>query len=293
MNKKDGKLANMLQRLFGADGQFNKASLMHRHILERELFSQFQIDGMPEGWSTGYFLKHLFLDGYICITDTGGGVLPLETGISGYNVFNEPSECIIGNAVLGTLRRSIDIDCVLVKIFPDFSNFCEILDYYAFMLANCDSSIAVNTMNCKNTNICECSDKATAESYKKAMDEIYSGKPGVFVKSGMASNITQPNIKENFVGKELLEVQKSIKNEWLTLIGVKNVNTLKRERLVTAEAESSVEADNANVSLIRANITEGLNKANSMFGLNLKLRGKEGDYENGNNESIHDDDMEK
>ena len=295
MSNNKGKLLNMLQSLFGSDpdtvyGQFNLASQIHRQILERELFSQFQIEGMPDNWSSGYFLRNLFLNGYVCITDTSVGIVPLQTGISGYNVFNEPTECVIGNPVLGSIRRVIDEDCVLVKIFPDYGNFNPILDYYSFMLANCDSSIAVNTMNCKATNICECSDKATAESYKKAMDEIYSGKPGVFVKSGMSTNITQSRVKENFVGKELLEVQKSIKNEWLTLIGVKNVNTLKRERLVTAEAESSEEADNANVDLIRANITEGLKKANAMFGLKLKL--KEGGVDDGNNEPVFNANME-
>ena len=106
----------------------------------------------------------------------------------------------------------------------------------------------------------------------------------------MSSNITQPKVKENFVGKELLEVQKSIKNEWLTLIGVKSVNTLKRERLVTAEAESSSDMDDANVDIIRTNITDGLEKANAMFNLNLKLKEKE--KVNGINEPILDDDME-
>lgn len=296
MSREKSKLLNMLQRLFGSEpetvyGQFNLAAQMHRTILERELFSQFQIENMPEKWSGGYFLRNLFLNGYVCITDTTLGVLPLQTGICGYNVFSEPTECVIGNSVLGSIRRTIDDDCVLVKIFPDYGNFCPILDYYSFMLANCDSSIAVNTMNCKATNICECSDNATAESYKKAMDEIYSGKPGVFVKSGMASNITQSKVKENFVGKELLEVQKSIKNEWLTLIGVKSVNTLKRERLVAAEAESSTDMDEANVDIIRANITEGLEKANSMFKLDLKLKEKK-EKENGDNESVLNDDME-
>lgn len=296
MNRKDGKLANMLARFFGTEpdevrGQFNIASMMHRKILERELLSQFQIDGMPEFWSSGYVLRNLFLSGFICITDTPLGILPLQTGLTGYNVFAEPTECIIANPAFNkTLRRTIDDDCVLVKIFPDYGNFNDILDYYSFMLANCDSSIAVNTMNCKATNICECSDKATAESYKKAMDDIYSGKPGVFLKTGMASNITQPKVKENFVGKELLEVQKSIKNEWLTLIGVKSVNTLKRERLVTAEAESSSDMDDANVDIIRANITQGLEKANSMFNLNLKLKEKE--KENGDNEPVLHDGME-
>lgn len=295
MSRKNcGKLADMLARFFGTEpdevrGQFNIASMMHRKILERELFSQFQIEGMPENWSSGYVLRNLFLNGYICITDTTLGILPLQTGLHGYNVFNEPTECVIGNPVLKTLRRKIDDECVLVKIFPDYGNFNDILDYYSFMLANCDSSIAVNTMNCKATNICECPDKASAESYKKAMDDIYSGKPGVFLKSGMSSNITQSKVRENYVGKELLEVQKAIKNEWLTLIGVKNVNTLKRERLVTAEAESSSEADNANVSLIRANITEGLKKANKMYNLSLKLKEVNAD---GNNEPVLNDDVE-
>lgn len=292
--KNEGKITNMLARFFGHEpesvyGQVNTASMMHRKILERELFSQFQIVDIPENWSSSYILRNLFLNGYICITDTSLGVLPLQTGISGFNVFNEPSECVIGNPILGTLQRKIDVDCVLIKIFPDYGNFCDILDYYSFMLANCDSSIAVNTMNCKATNICECPDKASAESYKKAMDDIYAGKPGVFLKSGMGANITQAKVKENYVGKELLEVQKAIKNEWLTLIGVKNVNTLKRERLVTAEAESSEETDNANVNLIRANITEGLKKANKMFGLSLKLKGGE---IIGNDKPIHDADME-
>ena len=48
--------------------------------------------------------------------------------------------------------------------------------------------------------------------------------------------------------------------------------------------------DNANVDIIRANITEGLEKANAMFNLNLKLKEKE--RENGDNEFIHNDDVE-
>ena len=61
-------------------------------------------------------------------------------------------------------------------------------------------------------------------------------------------------------------------NEFLTEIGIDNANTDKRERLVTDEVNANDEEIRANVQHWLDNISEGFEKANSMFGLDLSVK---------------------
>ena len=68
---------------------------------------------------------------------TKSGVLPLECGIGGINVFNKPTKCFIANPILGSFDRTINDDCVLVyfwNIFGQYSNVNSIITRYASIL---------------------------------------------------------------------------------------------------------------------------------------------------------------
>ena len=56
-----------------------------------------------------------------------------------------------------------------------------------------------------------------------------------------------------------------------TDIGITSVRSDKKERMITAEAESTNEEKMSKVMLMRDNIKEGFDKANKMFRLNLKV----------------------
>ena len=241
--------------------------------LFRKVMSIYELSGFPEEWDLDYFMSVLFSQGFITITDTPMGVLPLRCGVSGINVFNHPTTVIVANPVLGNFDRTIDEDCVLVKLSYDYRGLMDIVYRYATMLAECDSSISVNLMNSKVAFIGLVESKAQANSMKLMYDKISSGEPAVFVKGSQINGdqILYNHVKENFIASDIQILKRKIMSEFLTEIGVNNANTDKRERLTDNEVEANDSEIQLNAGYWLDQIREGLDKANKMFGLSLAI----------------------
>lgn len=259
------------------DGVFNESALFYREKLLRKLSSLFELTGAPESWDIDYFWTTLLCRGYIGITDTELGILPLECGYSGINVFRHPTTLIFTNPVLHDFQRTIDVDGILMKLQFNYLGVLPLVQRYATFLAECDSSLSVGLMNSKVTLIAMASNKQQANSMKKMYDQISSGEPAVFVNNdiGNPANFYFNRVKENFIGQELLIVKRGIMNEFLTEIGINNANTDKRERLVADEVNANNEEIKINIADWLYNLQEGVDKANKMFGLSLRIRRRE------------------
>ena len=255
------------------DGVYNASTLFYQERLMRKLISLFELKGAPESWDLSYFWFVLFSYGYIGITDTAAGVLPLQCGLFGQNVFLRPTKMIFTNPVLGDFDRTIDTDCVNFYLQYNFGSAIPLIRRYADLLAMCDSSLAVTLMNSKVAFIGLASDKAQAATMKKMYDNISAGDPAVFVNRdiGNPANFFFNRVKENFVGQEIEIVKRGIINEFLTEIGVENANTDKRERLNTDEVNSNNEEIRLNIADWLENMKDGCRRANAMFGLNLSV----------------------
>lgn len=256
--------------------------------LFRKAMSIYSITGAPEYWDLNYLLTKLLANGFITITDTAMGVLPLECGVSGINVFNKPTRVIVANPVLGNLERIIDEDCILTKIAYDYRGIMDIVYKYAYMLAECDSSISVNLMNSKVCFIGLVETKAQAESMKNMYTQISEGSPAVFVKGSQINSdtILYNHVKENFVAGDIQLLKRKIVSEFLTEIGVNNANTDKRERLTDNEVEANDSEIQLNAGYWFDNIKEGFEKANKMFNLNLSISLKNTFNTEGNIENV-------
>lgn len=259
------------------DGVANTSAIYYRQWMLKKIFSRFEILNAPANWEMDYFWEHLFLDGYIAVTDTELGVLPLQCGITGINVFNHPTEVQIANPILGSLHRTIGEDCEIIKCQYDFHGINWLLDRYSALLAMCDSSISVNLLNTKATFIFGASSKAQAETYKKMYDDITMGKPAVFVKEDLVGDNPFYTIpaKQNYIADDVQLLKRKIINEFLTDIGINNSNLDKRERLTDDEVNANNEEVIANIQNWIDNINEGLEKVNFMFGYDLKLKVRE------------------
>ena len=258
------------------DGIANTSAMYYRMKLLKLILQRFEFANLPETWDKDYFLEHLFLDGVICITDTSAGVLALKTGVTGIGIFDQPTECIIVNPVLGQMRRTINEDCALIKIQLDYQGVGWMLNRYSALLAMCDSSIAVNLLNTKATFVFGATSKAQAETFKAIFDKISMGQPAVFTSENNTTLIKEQMFtmpaKENFIADDVQLLKRKIINEFLTDIGISNANTDKRERLVTDEVNANNDEIVANIQHWYDNINEGLNKANELFSLNLSCR---------------------
>lgn len=259
------------------DGIANTSALYYRDWMLKKLFGRFEFSGVPYNWDLDYILENLFLNGFFTICDTELGVLPLQCGVTGINVFNHPTEVIVANPVLGNFRKTIDVDCAVVKLQYNWQGISDLLNRYSALLAMCDSSIAVNLMNSKVTFIGLASSKAQAATMQKMYDDISMGKPAVFVRGDVVNgeNFFFNHVKQNFVADDIQTVKRKIINEFLTEIGINNANQEKKERLVSDEVAANNDEVFVNVQHWIDNITEGLNVANALFNLNLSVKLRE------------------
>ena len=250
--------------------------LYYQELLLKKLFSRFEFE-LPEEWDISYFLTTLFIEGHLAITDTALGVLPLRCSYTGINVFNRPTDIIIANPVLGSLRRKIDDDSILLKIQYDYNGVMPIINRYAGLLAECDSSISVNLRNSKVSMIAKASNKAQAKTLEAIFDTIDKGKPAVIVSADAVNqeDMWYMPVKNSFVANDIQELKRSIISEFLTEIGINNTNLDKRERLTDDEVNANNDEVLANIQHWYDNISDGIEKANKLFNLNLSVKIRE------------------
>lgn len=272
-----------------------RLQIEYRNWCLKKLFGAFEFGGVPDSWDYDYMLENLFMYGYLAITDTSIGVIPLRCGITGINVFDHPTTAIFANPVLGNFERNLygnnpATDCALVKLQYDFMGAMPIINRYAALLALCDNSISVNLRNSKVAFIGFVSSKQQAATVEKMYSDIDRGKPAVYVKRGdgiTSEDIYYNHVKETYIANDVQLLKQSIKNDFLTEVGLNNANTDKRERLIVDEVNANNDEVQANVQHWLDNIREGLRRANSLFGLNLsvKLRKFDGGKADAENEN--------
>ena len=271
---------DLLNRMFSirpeeVEGLNNTSVVYYTQECIKKLFGVYAIENVPDGWDVDYMKERIFLDGMLCITDTAAGVLPLQTGVSGLNVFNHPTTCVIANPVLGSFERTIDKDCALVKLQFNYGNVWPIINRYAALLASCDSAIAVNLINTKATAIFGAETKSEAESYKKMYDQMTQGKPAVFIGENIAKRLSERllfnRVKESYIAADVEDLKQRIMDDFLSDIGINNANTDKRERLNTYEVVSNTQEVRSGAEHWLQNVNDGFKRANVLYGLDLRM----------------------
>lgn len=298
--KRDIPRGDVLREFFSlepsdVEGLNNTSVAYYTQECIKKLFGVYYVENMPQDWDRDYMMGRIFLDGRLCITDTAAGVLPLRTGVSGNNVFDHPTTCVIANAVLGSFERTIGKDCALVHLQFNYGNVWPIINRYAVMLSMCDSAISVNLMNTKTTAIFGAQSKAEAESFKLMFDQISRGDPAVFITEDLAQRLADRmllnQVKQQYVANDVEDLKQRIMDDFLSDIGINNANTDKRERLNTYEVVSNTQEVRSGAEHWLTNINEGFDVANRLYGLNLRMVRKEWKDIKDYQEGVREDDF--
>lgn len=269
-------------------GLNNYTALYFRKYLFQKLLSSFKWT-MPKLWSRDYFQYVLFGYGFICIFDSkkdGFGVIPQRCGISGYNLFYQPRTAIIANPLLpNTKNLTINEDCVVLKINPNYMGVLDIVDYYAVKMAMITADIESNLFNSKLSYVFTVKNQAAANAVKKLYDQIAQGNPAVVVDKDLRTDdgantweLFQQNISGNYIVSDLLEDMRKIENDFCCKIGIPTTNSEKRERMSEAEVtRNDTETESLIVGWIER-LNDDIEKANAMFpslNLNVERRWKD------------------
>ena len=261
--------------------QDNATAWYFRRYLIQKILSVYEFDGIPKTWSVDYFLYTLFVCGFVAVVETDKfGVIPQHCSLFGYDVFYRPTNVTIANPLLrGILQPQIGVDCELIKMQPDYGSCWDIVSYYADLLALASESLAVNLVNSKLAYVFACDNKIVAESFKKMYDKLNEGNPAVFADSKLFDETGAPlwttfqnNLQQNYVAGDMLDDMLKIDARFCTEIGIPNVNLAKASGVTDNEVEANNIDTKSKASLWIETISEGLEKVNDMFDLNLSVK---------------------
>lgn len=256
-----------------------------KYLLEK-VMSVFEFE-LPEMWDKNYFLYSLFLNGYLAIVNTDKfGVICQHCGLRGYNIYYNPTHAIIVNPLLtGILEPKIGTQCSLIRLQPNYSGVSDIVNYYADNMAMTAETCEMNIMNSKLSFLFAVRGKSQAESMKKILDQVMRGELGVFydekLKMGndnIPLDFFNNDLKKNFIAPELQDTLRRWEEMFCNEVGIPNVRSDKKERMIVDEVNSNNIECFTKAELWLETLKEGVEQTNKMFNLNLsvKLRHNEG-----------------
>lgn len=220
---------------------------MYRRQLMGKCISRFTWEGLPNGidprfiettiFNNGYsvFYYDSFFEMFMAMPATISGPLDIQDNPTGYrvtrngvysrDVLASESVCIWGNQI-----RVPEIDVVLS---------------YAARLAQIDRTIEIDLLNERNPMIVACSQDQRL-TVQNLISKIYDGEPVVWgtenlAVDNLASMIGVFPLNQNAGAGAVssikhMESKAKIWGEALTMLGIMNVNSEKRERMVVEEA---------------------------------------------------------
>lgn len=206
------------------------------------------------------------------------GYAVLQAMINGqWDMYNYPKErraySVNGINVQLNEKNSVLIfnDYLRVPMFPT-------LQLYAQRLAEIDRTIDINVMNQKTPKIVRCDEKQRL-TFKNLMMQAQGNIYWIFGDKNLdLKNIDVLDVSAPYVGNELQILKHQYWNEALTFLGIENVTTEKKERLVTNEVMSNM-GDVEAQRFTRLNARKyACQQINELFGLDVNCEFRSGVY---------------
>lgn len=252
-----------------------------KYLLQRAI-AVFDVT-LPKSIDYDYFMFTLLLDGGIAVFKTPKyGVIAQRCSVLGYNLYDKPTEIQVNNTVVQGIERTIDKDCVLFTINPNYTGMWDIISYYAVQLAEIQLSANVNLRNVKLAYVYLAEDNKEAENFKKMTDKVDSGEAMVFAKKGNSQNKAElffNNIANTYIVDKLLVDMRKVISNFDMEMGIPTVNTEKKERLISDEANSNNAETTLRINYIIDRLKKECKKCKEMFGVDIDINLK-GDLKN-------------
>ena len=264
-----------------------------RSLFQRAI-STIDFKNLPDNWQGSvkdFFYWCMFAYGFVGVFDSDEFGLSFQPGaLYGFDFYYQPTEFIVANPKLNR-RFKLHEEAEIIKLTPDYRGIWDIISYYSMLLSALDSGINMSIVNNKFAYLMGAKNKAAAESLKKIFDKIAAGEPAVIFDQNLLPNDSQSkeepwsflersNMKQSYLTTDQLMDRQTLLSAFDAEIGIRSLPYNKKERLVTAEAESRDQDSTARLMVWKATLDSSLKLVNDMFGTSIEasLTYKDGDY---------------
>lgn len=262
---------------FWDSAKLNKMSYIQYFNRLKELaMGMFEWENLPDTVDERFLELTLFEKGY-CLyfndTELGGDLaLPCMIGKQ-WNVYQIP----VGRtayATNGYNKELTDKNSVIIYNNMVRTNSALDVEIFSRRLAELDRTIDVNAKAQKTPIIIQCN-----ETRRLTMKNLYAkyegNEPFIFADKNFDLNSLKVlKTDAPYVGDKLYTLKTQIWNEALTYLGISNVNTVKRERMISDEVVRSMGGVIANRHSRLEARKQACKQINKMFGtdINVKFR---------------------
>ena len=254
---------------------YNELSLLARNM--------FEWDGLDElGVDTEFLEKVLYEDGLIVFfkDEDYGFMVARGNTASMLNIYEKPTS--IMTAVVGSLyqNKKLKLDeCVVIRNTANETPTRIFIKNYAHRIADTQRTIDVNISQQKTPLVVIGDDKQQLSLQNMYMN--YDGNtPVIFANKSMRDNLDSLKVLKTdapYLADKLLKYKHDIKSECYTFLGVNNVNTDKKERLITDEANANNEQIELSAEIMLQPRKRACKLINEMFGINCSVKLREVD----------------
>lgn len=248
----------------------NRTYLQYYNRLTELAISMFEWKNLPDTIDPRFLEMCLFSDGMsVFFKDDVLGYLALQVMIGGMlNVYRIPTDRT-AYATNGYQQKLNETNSII--IFNNYLHTNSMLDVEMFSkrLYNLDRAIDVNANAQKTPVLIQC-DESQRLTMKNLYKQYEGNEPFIFGSKGLDANgLKVLQTGAPYVADKLYELKVQYWNEALTYLGISNINTVKKERMITDE----VTRNQGGVVASRYSRLESRRQAckqiNEMFGLDI------------------------
>ena len=248
--------------------------------------SLFEYENLPESMDQRYLERCLFFDGKAAMLETPEyGYINTRACTNGYiNIYGLPTKlnCYTDGQVFRADRdvysgiadnEDKDKYCIYVRNNWDSVPTAATIQLFAKRLCDVQRVIDINVKAQKTPIMLLGTDKQ-----KLTLENLYAeydgDKPIIYGDKDIVSNEVFKAIKTDapYVVDKLQNYKKEIWNEFLSFIGVNNIDTEKKERLISGEAIANNEYINLNLQSYLVPRQKACEEFNRLYGTNVKVK---------------------
>lgn len=249
----------------------------YMHLLTEKALSLYRYGGLPESLPAEQIETRLILEGYAVIFKHPiYGLVTCSGGLSGVDKYYLPTNFVYAQPALGSGNLTINKDCIVIWNTTadkyDREGLLTLIQRYARMLSDLDSSINIYTVNTRATKLNTAATQQTAKAVDNAMQKLQEGYLYT-INTGSILDLykTQDwNIARSDTLQQLMDAKQQTMAAFLNEIGVKSI-TEKRERMVTEEVSADNQLLTINVIDMLNQRKTGVQKVNEMFKTNIEV----------------------
>lgn len=222
-----------------ADSRYNE----YKNLLANEVSIVDKVTHNPISYVDEVFAKNDLIDGqvgYDKITKKFYHVYG-----EGIDEYGNPTELNLITANGKVFRRPASYDgnvdgAYILKACPFGFSLSSLIEKATGFISECDTAIGQNLEACKTPYIVVCKNAELRKSFATAIEQKSLGQAVIVVSEDIGDGLKAINITTNYLVDKFTEARDHEENKLLNKLGILTANTAKKERVQSAEVNSTL-----------------------------------------------------